>query len=126
MAAMRIVLYAAIGVAALALAGCGGRPSEIDAERRQFEKRARVELDSLDVHIAELRARVARLDRRVKAEAEPELRRLERRRSEVRSELAELGRAGSAAWKRAEAAAEKSLAGLDSLWERAQKLAPEP
>ncbi len=44
----------------------------------------------------------------------------------MRRELAEMSRAGSAAWKRAEAAAEKSLAGLDSLWERAQELAPEP
>jgi hypothetical protein len=69
-----------------------------------------------------MRSRVARLGAEARRRAEADLGLLERRRDEVKGELAELRRMGGAAWRRARAAMPRQMAGLDSLRRRVAEL----
>lgn len=117
------ILLAAACVLAAAW-GCDSGRRVAEAGRAEFERQAQAQLDSLDVRIGELRGRAGELTDQARAELEERLGPLERRRDEVREELAELRRMGGEAWRRARAEVERQMAALDSLGERLGETGP--
>jgi len=113
---------AAVATLALTAAGCDGGQRAAASGRAAIERRAQAQVDSLDAQLAALRRHAARLGAEARARAEAKLVPLERRRDEVKRELAELGRLGDSAWARTRAALPAQLAGLDSLRRRVAEM----
>jgi TolA-binding protein len=107
----------AVGLA-LAAAGCDSAHRAARSGRAEIERRAEAQVDSLDAQLAAMRARIASLSTQARARAEAQLGPLERRRDEVKGELAELRALGDSAWARARVAMPRQMAGLDSLRQR--------
>jgi hypothetical protein len=119
---MRLAMLVLAAGVTLAAGGCGSGHQAYETGRAEFEQRAQAQLDSLDTQLAGMRGRLAALGEEARAEAEARIAPLERRRDEVKLELAELRRMGEATWRRARSTMEHSLAGLDSLRRRAGEL----